>query len=136
MFVLWTHTGSVFWISTSDESPAIQWTRNKNYRYMRSPLRSDHIDKKSRYLYGQNKSSQINPLFTMILLSQSEYPKDFHYHRTSSPTYRIYLEGCGPKTFDIDTPHYAWKKSLLSLCHISRFERTDIEPDIETLKNL
>ena len=71
----------------------------------------------------------------MIILHPEEYPRDFYYHRTSSPTYRKYLEGCGPETFDIDSPKYAWKKALFGgAFHVVRHERTDMEPDIEKLK--
>jgi hypothetical protein len=69
-------------------------------------------------------------------LDPSEFPKDFYYHRTSSPLYRRYLESCWPKTFDIgNPPQYAWKKSLFwGNFHIIRYERTDVEPNIEKLK--
>lgn len=71
----------------------------------------------------------------MRILSPSEYPSDFYYHRTSSLTYRKYLESCGPLAFDIDHPKFAWKKSLLGgWCHVVKYERTDREPDIEILK--
>lgn len=72
----------------------------------------------------------------MIFLKPEQYPKDFFYHRTASEAYRQYLEGCWPQTFDIgNPPQYAWKKSLLGgNFHVVRYERTDIEPDIEKLK--
>lgn len=71
----------------------------------------------------------------MIILRPEDYPLDFYYHRTSSPTYRRYLEGCWPETFDIDPPKYAWKKSLFwGAFHVARYERSDEEPDIEWLK--
>lgn len=72
----------------------------------------------------------------MIFLKPEEYPKDFFYHRTASETYRTYLEGCWPETFDIgNPPQYAWKKSFFwGNTHIIRYERTDVEPDISFLK--
>ncbi len=71
----------------------------------------------------------------MKQLSPGEYPLDFHYHRTSSAAYRKYLEGCEPETFDTTPPDFAWKKSLFwDSCHVSRYERTDKEPDMEKLK--
>lgn len=71
----------------------------------------------------------------MKQLSPSDYPIDFYYHRTSSDTYRKYLESCWPKTFDINTPQFAWKKLFFGWTYcVSRFERTDIEPDIEVFK--
>lgn len=70
----------------------------------------------------------------MKQLSPGEYPLDLHYHRTSSESYRKYLENCGPETFDTTPPDFAWKKSLFwDSCHVTRFERTDVEPDIEKL---
>lgn len=72
----------------------------------------------------------------MYFLKPEEYPEDFFYHRTSSETYRIYLEGCWPETFDIgNPPQYAWKKSFFwGNAHIIRYERTDVEPDIDALR--
>jgi len=69
-------------------------------------------------------------------LQPSEYPRDFYYHRTSAELYRPYLESCGNiTTFDIgNPPQYAWKKRLFGDVYVSRYERTDIEPDIEKLK--
>ncbi|MBC7503687.1 GNAT family N-acetyltransferase [Candidatus Gracilibacteria bacterium] len=66
-----------------------------------------------------------------------EYPRDFYYHRTSAEIYRPYIESCGNiHTFDIGNyPQYAWKKGLLGdRVHVVKYERTDIEPDIERLK--
>lgn len=72
----------------------------------------------------------------MQFLSPSEYPEDFFYHRTSAEIYRLYLDTCGNiQTFDIDhPPQYAWRKKLWGNTYVSRFERTDTEPDIEKLK--
>ena len=73
----------------------------------------------------------------MKILSHSEYPKDFFYHRTSAEIYRPYIESCGNiTTFDIwNPPQYAWKKGLLwNKVHIIKYERTDIEPNIDFLK--
>jgi len=72
----------------------------------------------------------------MQFLQPHEYPHDFYYHRTSAEIYRPYLESCGSiETFDIENPPiYAWKKKLFGSFYISRYERTDIEPDIEKLK--
>lgn len=51
--------------------------------------------------------------YYMQSLQKTEYPTDFFYHRTSSPTYREYLHGCGLKTFDIgNPPQYAWVKKI------------------------
>jgi hypothetical protein len=72
----------------------------------------------------------------MKQLTPGEYPLDFHYHRTSSPTYRKYLENCWPTTFDTTVPDYAWRKSLFSgWCHVTRYERTDREPIVEEIKS-
>lgn len=73
----------------------------------------------------------------MLFLSPSEYPIDFFYHRTSAEIYRPYIESCGNiTTFDIgNDPQFAWKKWLLgNRIHIVKYERTDIEPNIELLK--
>ena len=73
----------------------------------------------------------------MQFISPSEYPKDFFYHRTSAEIYRPYIESCGNiTTFDIgNNPQYAWKKWLFGdSIHIVKYERTDIEPNIEQLK--
>ncbi len=69
-------------------------------------------------------------------LQPQEFPRDFYYHRTSAEIYRPYLESCGDITvFDIgNPPQYAWKKRLFGNVFVSRYERTDIEPDIEKLK--
>jgi hypothetical protein len=69
-------------------------------------------------------------------LQPQEFPRDFYYHRTSAEIYRPYLESCGDITvFDIgNPPQYAWKKQLFGNIFVSRYERTDIEPDIEKLK--
>lgn len=72
----------------------------------------------------------------MKQLSPGEYPLDFHYHRTSSPVYRKYLENCGPATFDTTPPDYAWRKSLFwGYFHVTRYERTDVEPMMEDIKS-
>ena len=73
----------------------------------------------------------------MKTIPMSEYPKDFFYHRTSAEIYRPYIESCGNiSTFDIwNNPQYAWKKWLLgNRVHIVKYERTDIEPNIDILK--
>lgn len=72
----------------------------------------------------------------MIFLKPSEYPRDFYYHRTASEIYRTYLEGCWPQTFEIgNPPQYAWKKPFFGgKLGVVRYERTDVEPDIEKLK--
>lgn len=72
----------------------------------------------------------------MIALAPSEFPRDFYYHRTGSDSYRKYLESCGLTTFDIgNPPQYAWKKRLFgNFFGIIKYERTDVEPDIEMLK--
>ena len=72
----------------------------------------------------------------MLHLSPNDYPKDFYYHRTSSEIYRPYLESCWPISIvDIpNSPQYAWKKNLFGGICVSRFERTDFEPNIEMLK--
>lgn len=69
-------------------------------------------------------------------LQPHEFPSDFYYHRNSAEVYRPYLESCGAiTTFDIgNPPQYAWKKHLFWGVYVSRFERTNIEPDIEKLK--
>lgn len=70
-------------------------------------------------------------------LQPSEYPADFFYHRTSAEIYRPYLESCGNiTTYTLKNGiQYGWKKGLFgNRFHIIRQERTDIEPDIATLK--
>ena len=73
----------------------------------------------------------------MIHLAPTDYPRDFYYHRTSAEIYRPYIESCGNiDAFDIgNDPQYAWKKWLFGdRVHVVKYERTDIEPDIEKLK--
>ena len=73
----------------------------------------------------------------MQILDRSEYPKDFFYHRTSAEIYRPYIESCGNiTTFDIwNPPQYAWRKWLFwDKVHVIKYERTDIEPNIDFLR--
>lgn len=72
----------------------------------------------------------------MTQIPKEQYPKDFYYHRTSSPTYRAYLETCGLTTFDIThPPQYAWKKKIFgNWFWVIKNERIAYEPDIEELK--
>jgi hypothetical protein len=74
----------------------------------------------------------------MQSLEKKDYPKDFYYHRTSSPTYRAYLETCGLTTFDIGhPPQFAWKKKIFgNWFWIVKQERIAYEPDIEHLKKI
>lgn len=70
-------------------------------------------------------------------LSPTEFPKDFFYHRTSAEIYRPYLESCGNiSTYTLPNHiQYGWKKGLLwNRFYIIRHERTDIEPNIDELK--
>ncbi len=62
---------------------------------------------------------------------KKDYPKDFYYYRTSSPTYRKYLESCGLTIFDFGhAPQYAWRKKLFwNFFWIVKFERVDRIPD-------
>ena len=71
-------------------------------------------------------------------LEPKDYPLDFYYHRTSSATYREYLHGCGLTTIDIDhPPQYAWVKRLFGDAFgIVKYERIDVEPDIEHIKKV
>lgn len=71
-------------------------------------------------------------------LEPKDYPFDFYYHRTSSATYREYLHGCGLTTIDIDhPPQYAWVKRLFGDAFgIVKYERIDVEPDIEHIKKV
>jgi hypothetical protein len=49
----------------------------------------------------------------MLFPEKKDYPTDFYYHRTASPTYRKYLEGCGLSTFDFEhPPQFAWRKKI------------------------
>lgn len=72
----------------------------------------------------------------MIQLQPHEYPQDFYYHRTGSAIYRKYLESCGLTTFDINhPPQFAWKKKLFgNTVVIIKYERTDVEPDIDMIR--
>jgi hypothetical protein len=72
----------------------------------------------------------------MQSLPKQDYPKDFYYHRTASPTYRKYLETCGLTTFDIDhPPQFAWKKKIFgNWFWVIKYERIAYAPDIELLK--
>lgn len=73
----------------------------------------------------------------MKIIPRSEYPKDFYYHRTCAEIYRPYIESCGNiTTFDIwNHPQFAWKKWLFwNRVHVIKYERTDIEPNIDKLK--
>ena len=74
----------------------------------------------------------------MIHLEPKNYPKDFYYHRTASATYREYLHSCGLTTFDIDhAPQFAWKKKIFgNWFWVVKYERIDIEPDIEHIKRV
>ncbi len=74
----------------------------------------------------------------MLHLEKNQYPKDFYYHRTASATYRKYLHTCKLATFDIQNPpQYAWKKHIFGNSFgIIKYERIDVEPDIEYLKQV
>ena len=72
---------------------------------------------------------------SMIPLEKNEYPTDFHYHRTSSPTYRAYLENSGLATLDTISPYFFWKKKIFgNFFGIIKVERVPTLPDIEDLK--
>jgi hypothetical protein len=73
-----------------------------------------------------------------IFPEKKDYPKDYFYHRTSSPTYRAYLEGCGLSTFDTETPpQFAWKKKIFgNFFWVVKWERVDSEPDVEYIKKM
>lgn len=72
----------------------------------------------------------------MTSIPKDQYPKDFYYHRTASPTYRAYLETCRLTTFDIaHPPQYAWKKKIFgNWFWVIKNERIAYEPNIEELK--
>lgn len=71
----------------------------------------------------------------MLPLQKHDYPTDFHYHRTSSPTYRAYLATCGLTTFDTTPPHFFWRKKIFGdFFGVIKVERVANLPDIETLK--
>ncbi len=74
----------------------------------------------------------------MLHLEKNQYPKDFYYHRTASATYREYLHTCKLTTFDIkNPPQYAWKKPFFwGKFWVIKYERIDVEPDIEYLKKI
>lgn len=74
----------------------------------------------------------------MLPLPKNQYPKDFYYHRTASPTYREYLHTCKLATFDIDhPPQFAWKKKIFwDFFGIIKYERIDVEPDIAHIKKM
>lgn len=75
---------------------------------------------------------------SMIHLEPKDYPKDFYYHRTASATYREYLHTCKLETFDIgNPPQFAWKKKIFGNSFgIIKYERIDVEPDIEHIKKM
>jgi hypothetical protein len=72
----------------------------------------------------------------MLSLPKNQYPKDFYYHRTASATYREYLRTCGLTTFDIgNPPQFAWRKKIFgSFFGVIKYERIDIEPNIELIQ--
>lgn len=73
----------------------------------------------------------------MQYLDPKDFPKDLFYHRKSSPVYARYLETCGLKIFpQKDTKQFIWGKNLFGNKNLMLFnsERTDAEPDIESLK--
>lgn len=74
----------------------------------------------------------------MIHLEPKDYPLDFYYHRTASATYREYLHTCKLETFDIgNPPQFAWKKKIFGNSFgIIKYERIDVEPDIEHIKKM
>jgi hypothetical protein len=74
----------------------------------------------------------------MLPLEKHQYPKDFYYHRTASETYRKYLHTCHLTTFDIgNAPQYAWKKRIFGdFFGIVKYERIDVEPDIDYIKKV
>ena len=64
------------------------------------------------------------------------FPSDHTYYRTSSPIYRKYMESPKIRTFDIwNAPQFWWiKKIFWRWFQMIKYERIDIEPDIEWLK--
>jgi hypothetical protein len=68
----------------------------------------------------------------LLFPEKKDYPKDFYYHRTSSPTYREYLGSCGLSTFDLQKgPQFFWRKKIFwDFFGIVKWERIDEEPDI------
>lgn len=74
----------------------------------------------------------------MIYPEKNQYPKDFFYHRTASPTYREYLHTCGLTTLDIGhPPQFAWKKKIFgNWFGVIKEERIGYPPDIAKLKKL
>ena len=72
----------------------------------------------------------------MQRVERNTFPKDHTYYRTSSPVYRKYMESPKIETFDIgNPPQFWWKKKLFgNWFQMIKYERIDIEPDIEWLK--
>lgn len=71
----------------------------------------------------------------MQFLDKKDYFPDFHYFRSSSPTYREYLAKCWLRTYKFDDgPQFWWIKNIL-VCHVITHDRVDTEPNIEQLKN-
>ncbi len=69
-------------------------------------------------------------------LERQDTPDDFYYFRTSSPTYRKYLEKCGLALVDTGKKQYGWLKNVFGLFQVAKFERISEEPDLELLKKL
>ncbi len=73
----------------------------------------------------------------MQFLEPHDFPTELLYHRKTSPQYCTYLEGCGLKLFPQEnTCNRLWGKKLFGLPGLWLFnsERTDVEPDIDKLK--
>ena len=73
----------------------------------------------------------------MKYISRADLPDDHYYHRTASSTYRKYLEDCWLTAITFpQTPQFWWVKNLLGkFVKIIKYERIDIEPDMDFLKS-
>lgn len=68
-------------------------------------------------------------------LPHYQFPKEHLYYRTSSPNYRKYLEDYKATIIPVnDGKQFGWRKWPKSWFQIIKFEKIDVEPDIEMLK--
>lgn len=70
----------------------------------------------------------------MQILSRKDLPLDHTYYRTSSELYNKYLWKCWLKIHYLSENIFGWIKDIFWFFQVAKFERVDIEPDVETLK--
>jgi hypothetical protein len=69
-------------------------------------------------------------------LPYTEFPEEHSYYRTSSPSYKQYLEEWDVTTIPVEWgKSFGWKKKIFgSWFQIVKFEKIDTEPDIKMLR--